>query len=423
VLEDRVSQQVRGQQKALPLSDSAGRGIYYWPFSDVEHERRWCRLHDLMDAEGLAGVVLYGSRATGSWPIFYLSNWIPTRDTYLIVPRHGPATLVVQLQNHVQCATDMAVLDDVRYGGRDRRGQPDSIPTVVGITRERGLGEQEVGLVGSPTMDVMRRLEQDLPGVRWRSVGGRFSAMTSRKSEEEVARLRRAAAVTDAALEALRDGLRPGMTERDVAGLLEHGCRQAGGEFGIRHLMTTSMRAPDCGVPAQYPSDRPVGVGDVVVVELSGKWANYSAQALRTFAVGTSLSEDFRRLHDVAQQAFDRIEAVLRAGASVADVHGAADVIEASGFTIIDDLLHGANQSRPIVRTRAASDGVDTGFTFESGMAVVIQPNVATLDQRAGVQFGEMLVVRDDGVERLHGLERGAFEHVGAATSVEAGQA
>ena len=46
-------------------------------------------------------------------------------------------------------------------------------------------------------------------------------------------------------------------------------------------------------------------------------------------------------------------------------------------------------------------------FTFEAGMTVVVQPNVVTPDERAGVQTGELVAVTADGVERLHGVERG----------------
>jgi Xaa-Pro dipeptidase len=41
-------------------------------------------------------------------------------------------------------------------------------------------------------------------------------------------------------------------------------------------------------------------------------------------------------------------------------------------------------------------------FTFEAGMTVVVQPNVVTPDERAGVQVGELLLVTDEAVERLH---------------------
>ena len=46
-------------------------------------------------------------------------------------------------------------------------------------------------------------------------------------------------------------------------------------------------------------------------------------------------------------------------------------------------------------------------ITFRAGMTVVIQPNVITPDERAGVQTGELVHVTRDGVERLHGAPPG----------------
>jgi hypothetical protein len=40
-------------------------------------------------------------------------------------------------------------------------------------------------------------------------------------------------------------------------------------------------------------------------------------------------------------------------------------------------------------------------------MTVVIQPNIVTKDETAGVQTGELLRVTDEGAERLHAYERG----------------
>jgi hypothetical protein len=40
-------------------------------------------------------------------------------------------------------------------------------------------------------------------------------------------------------------------------------------------------------------------------------------------------------------------------------------------------------------------------------MTVVVQPNVVTPDESAGVQTGELLLVTERGAERLHSYERG----------------
>ena len=44
---------------------------------------------------------------------------------------------------------------------------------------------------------------------------------------------------------------------------------------------------------------------------------------------------------------------------------------------------------------------------FRAGQTVVIQPNVVTPDQKAGVQTGELMVITGSGVERMHAMPRG----------------
>lgn len=49
-----------------------------------------------------------------------------------------------------------------------------------------------------------------------------------------------------------------------------------------------------------------------------------------------------------------------------------------------------------------ASPDLQVRATFASGMTVVAQPNVVTPDEMSGVQTGELLLVTEDGVKRLH---------------------
>ncbi|HUO46633.1 MAG TPA: hypothetical protein VM470_07365, partial [Acidimicrobiia bacterium] len=46
-------------------------------------------------------------------------------------------------------------------------------------------------------------------------------------------------------------------------------------------------------------------------------------------------------------------------------------------------------------------------LVFEEGMTVVVQPNVITPDERAGVQTGGLVLVTRDGVEQLQHAPRG----------------
>jgi Xaa-Pro dipeptidase len=145
------------------------------------------------------------------------------------------------------------------------------------------------------------------------------------------------------------------------------------------------------------------------VCEVSASFWDYTGQLLRTFAVGAEPTPLYRELHDVADAAFDAIVERLRPGASAAEVVEASAVIEQAGFTTRDDLLHGfvGGYLPPVLGSRSRALEEVPDFTFESGMTVVVQPNVVTPDERAGVQTGELVLVGEAGAERLHGYERG----------------
>ncbi|MGA2567778.1 MAG: M24 family metallopeptidase, partial [Pseudolabrys sp.] len=169
-----------------------------------------------------------------------------------------------------------------------------------------------------------------------------------------------------------------------------------------------SMAAPDLGVPRQFPTTRRLQKGDVVVAEISAAFWEHPGQVLRSFALGEP-SKLYRDLHTAADAAFDAIAAVLKAGATPNDVMEASGVIEDAGFTIIDDLLHGygGGYLPPVLGCKSRPAGPIPQEPFRAGQTVVIQPNVVTRDGQAGVQTGEMVVITESGIERLHTIPRG----------------
>jgi Xaa-Pro aminopeptidase len=130
---------------------------------------------------------------------------------------------------------------------------------------------------------------------------------------------------------------------------------------------------------------------------------------LRTFSVGGEPTDLYGELHTVADAAFDALFERLRPGATAAQLVEASRLIEESGFTIRDDLVHGfvGGYLPPVLGSTSRALAPVPDFVFEEGMTVVIQPNVVTPDERAGVQTGELVHVTEAGAERLHTCERG----------------
>jgi Xaa-Pro aminopeptidase len=147
----------------------------------------------------------------------------------------------------------------------------------------------------------------------------------------------------------------------------------------------------------------------VLLCEISASYWEYTGQLLRTFAVGAEPTPLYGALHQTADATFGAVSARLKPGASAQQLLDAADLIEDAGFTIRDDLVHGfvGGYLPPVLGTRSRALTPSREFTFASGMMVVVQPNIVTRDESAGVQTGELLLVTDNGAERLHEYERG----------------
>src|SRR5665647_1302884 len=92
-----------------------------------------------------------------------------------------------------------------------------------------------------------------------------------------------------------------------------------------------------------------------------------------------------------------------------AQVIEASGVIEEAGVTIIDDLLHGygGGYLPPILGCKSRPAGPVPHEPFRAGQTVVIQPNVVTRDGTAGVQTGDLVLITEAGIERLHAMPRG----------------
>jgi Xaa-Pro aminopeptidase len=198
------------------------------------------------------------------------------------------------------------------------------------------------------------------------------------------------------------------MSERELGNAVERAYVGQGGTTGIHYISTTAMAASDLAVPRQFPTPRKLQKGDVVVAEITAAFWEHPGQVLRSFALGEP-TQLYRELHAAADAAFDAIAAVLKAGATPAQVIEASGVIEDAGFPIIDDLLHGygGGYLPPILGSQSRPSGPIPQEPFRAGQTVVIQPNVVTPDRKAGVQTGEMVLITESGIERFHNFPRG----------------
>jgi len=369
----------------------------YPSFSEAEFSHRYRDVREAMRAADVSALIFYST--TGSYhEVLYLSNFITAREACLVFPAEGEPTLLIQMFNHVPNARQIANVADVRWGG------PDTVLAVAENLHKRKLNKSRVGLVGSFSFKQYELLRKVIPQVELTDFTPQISRLRLIKSEEEIEFLRKGAEFSDLAIEALEREVRPGITEHELAAIVEGAYLGLGGKNHIHYMGTTPMSNPSLCVPSQYQSNRVIQTGDVLITEISAHYHGYAGQILRPFAIGTPPTPEYLHMYDVAVEAFNRIVAVIHAGATSDEVLDVGDYIHQAGFTVCDDLVHGfgGGYPKPILRTRQTSTQVSEPFVFREDMVVVIQPNVITEDRRMGIQVGEMVRVRPEGVESLH---------------------
>lgn len=371
----------------------------YPRFSDAEYAKRHQLLAGVMEKNDVDHLLVVTDHRTGNVPQ-WVTGWPGTVEAYVIFKPGEQMTMFMEWYNHFPLGRKLARGVDVRWG--EHQGIQKT------ITELKRRGAKRVGVMGPLVVSKYRQLEEHFQVA---GLDADYVKLRQIKSEEEIDWLRIGAALSDAGLAALVEGTRPGLTERELGNIVERAYVGHGGTTMIHYIGVTSMANPHIFVPPQHHSPRKVQQGDVVFCELSSFWWDYAGQVLRTFTVDAEPTPRYRDLYETAEAAFDAVTRVVRHGASMQEILDATGVIEDRGYTVCDDLMHGfgGGYFQPIIGSRSRMAGALPEMTLQENMTVVVQPNVITRDQTAGVQVGELIRVTRTGFERLHQAPRGLF--------------
>ncbi len=372
----------------------------YPRFSPEELGRRRQVMLEVMEKAGVSHLVAYGAERSGS-AVPWLSEWPVTREAALVVSPGEPYRLLVQHYNHLPNARRIASDCEVEWGG------PSTLARLSEVLRARHAQGQRVGVVGPLRFRDHQELAATVGDLV--SLDREYQRLRLVKSPEEIERLEVAARLSDRAVLAMIAQVEVGMDERQLAAVVETSYLAEGGTNHIHFFAATSMSDPDICVPSQFQSTRPLQVGDILFCEISAAFWGYAGQVLRSFTIAAEPTPLYTDLHHAADAAFDAITAVVRPGAHVRELVEASGVIEEMGFTTYDDLVHGygGGYLPPVLESTNRPNLATPDLVLEEGMALVIQPNVITTDERAGVQTGHLVMVTADGWRPLHDVPRG----------------
>ncbi len=372
----------------------------YPRFSDSEIERRRDAMANVMAAKGVDHLVFYGASWTGS-AVQWLTQWPVTTECAGIFTPGRQDRMFIHYYNHLPLARRLAKEAIVDWGG------PSTLGNVVEELKTRGAKGGRIGLIGPLGHEGHAILTKAFGKIV--PLGRDYVNLRKIKSSEELDWFRIGAWMSDCGMQAMADNAKPGVSEHELANAIERAYVGHGGNHVIHFIGTTPMNNPSLPAPAQYTSSRKLQKGDIVFAEISAHYFGHSGQILRSYAVGEDPNTLYKDMHAAADGAYDAITGVLRAGAKASEVFEASRIIEDAGFETIDDVLHGygGGYFPPVIGSTTRENPHNPDEEFVAGQLVVVQPNVVTRDLSAGVQTGEMLLITETGVERMHDLPRG----------------
>ncbi len=379
-------------------------------FSLEERDRRWKKVRDLMARDGIDLIICLPNthcHDRGAADTRYLTQLGENSDeTTVAFPREGDVT-AWHSRGGVWPSSNW--FTDIRAAGRGTGGK-----TIVSWLKENPRYENATIAIAGLTSSFYAHVRADEGEVNWQSVEiikeafpkakyvsgtGVIGEARWRKSPEEIEFLRKGTEVSEVTLQAIRDYARDGVPEREVFGRMCYANAAAGGSF---QPMFGWISGPFDDIPhrIEQPTFRKFKTGDILHVEIEGRWGGYIAQIDQCFSIGPA-HQEMKDATKLAWESFDNVVGKLKPGVTVGELVDAGRVSGMGGRGKASLTMHGRGTGDDGPGLFGSPPEAIRQVTIDEDCVFIVKPS-AMIEGRAGYWgWGDVVVVRKNGAERL----------------------
>jgi Xaa-Pro aminopeptidase len=370
----------------------------------ASYEDRLRRTQAAVDGADL-GALLVGVGPELQWLIGYAAMPLE-RLTMLVVPARGRATLIVpRLEMSAALAATGLAAGLVELETWLELEDPTAI--VADLVRPSGpAGAPRLLVTDGLRSAFLLRLQAGLPEGRFAVASPLISPLRRIKDAAEIELLRRAAHAADRTVLGIAGGRLVGRTETDVAREVRERLVAEGHDEAVFWIVASG---PGSASPHHEASERVIGAGEPIVIDIGGRIDGYHSDITRTVWVtggdaAKGPDDTFRTLYGLVQSAQAAGRAAVRPGiAPQALDRVARGIIEAGGYgaQFFHRLGHGigleGHEDPYLVEGNTEPLKVGDAFSVEPGIY---------LEGRYGARIEDIAVCAATGAETLNEATR-----------------
>ncbi|HUS93554.1 MAG TPA: aminopeptidase P family protein [Patescibacteria group bacterium] len=274
------------------------------------------------------------------------------------------------------------------------KGRPD----VVMLDFVKLAGEVRIGFEADHVTVSRYDKLNSLDGVTWISIENILSQFRQRKDEGEIITIQAAAKITDVAMAMVNSLAHPGITERDLAWKLEMAMREAGATGLAFPVIVAS--GSNSARPHHEPGDRPLTMGDSIIIDMGAEVDGYCSDMTRSFFLGDESDEQFDRIYNIVLEAEQNAIQKMRGGMTGKEIDSfAREIISDAGFG--DEFGHSLGHGLGLeVHEQPNLSPLAEDMIIVAGAVVTVEPGIY-IPGWGGVRIEDLVQVTKNGVNML----------------------
>lgn len=212
------------------------------------------------------------------------------------------------------------------------------------------------------------------------------------KCEEEIVNIQNAVNILESSLEKMLGEIRPGMTELEVASLLEYEMKRAGSKgTPFETIVASGSRA---SIPHGRASNKKIEYGELMILDFGAYYNGYVGDMSRTVAIG-HVSPKQKQIYEIVKTAQELALSIIKPGTTPHQIDTTArEYIAENGYG--EHFHHRTGHGMGIEAHEEPYIRQGNKEPLSPGMVFTVEPGIY-LQNELGVRIEDNVIVTEDG--------------------------